>query len=70
MARACFVPGAMINAHRLETGPAQGPSLYNPKGGNLVLLGMLREKERERTSDLYIYLELPYRCKTLGLKHT
>lgn len=70
MARDYFVPGAMINAHRMKTGPAQGPSLSNPKGGNLVLLGILREREREnekkkKTSDLYIYLEPPNRYKTL-----
>lgn len=46
-----MVPRAMINAHRPKTGPAQGPSQHNPKRGNLVLLGMLRE---EGTSDLFI----------------
>lgn len=35
-------PGAMINAQRLRTGPAQGPPQHHPKRGNLVLLGVLR----------------------------
>lgn len=58
-----MVPGAMINAHRLKTGPAQGPSQSQERQPSSA-----GDAER-RGNFRFIYSKFPFRYRTQGTTH-